>query len=70
MAGESVWRYSGYGFSKIRGPKYKPLTAIVLIIGTPQKGTPNFGKSPRCEEREIPGVGCLIDLCRDLEWWT
>ena len=33
-------------FSKIRGPQYRPQNTIVLIIGTPKRGTPNFGKLP------------------------
>ena len=33
-------------FPKIGGPQYRPPNTIVLIIGTPKKGTPNFGKPP------------------------
>ena len=28
------------------GPQYRPQNIIILIIGTPKKGTPNFGKPP------------------------
>ena len=27
-------------------PQYRPQNTIVLIMGTPQNGTPNFGKPP------------------------
>ena len=33
-----------WSFPKIRGPQYGPQNTIVLIIGTPKNGTPNFGK--------------------------
>ena len=33
-------------FSKKREPQYRPQNTIVLIVGTPQKSTPNFGKAP------------------------
>ena len=32
--------------SQIRGPQYRLPNSIVLIIGTPKKGTPNFGNPP------------------------
>ena len=39
--------------SQNRGPQYRPqntliliIGTIILIIGTPKKGTPNFGKPP------------------------
>ena len=44
---ECAWflhRYSN-GVSQTRGPKYGSPNTIILIIGTPKKGTPNFGKA-------------------------
>ena len=36
-----------YGsFPKIMVPQYRPQYTLVLIIGGPEKGTPNFGKPP------------------------
>ena len=32
--------------SLIRGPQYGPQYTIILIMGNPNKGTPNFRKSP------------------------
>ena len=32
--------------SQIGGPQYRYQNTIVLIIGTPKNGTPNFGKLP------------------------
>ena len=32
--------------SQITGTHYRPQHIIIFIMGTPQKGTPNFGKPP------------------------
>ena len=35
-----------WSFPKIGGPKNRSPNTIILTIGTPKKGTPNFGKPP------------------------
>ena len=37
-------------FPKIRGPRNRPQYILNLILGHPQKGTPNFGKSPNKQD--------------------
>ena len=39
-------RFAKWQFPKIGGTQYRPQYSIVLIMGTPKKGTPNFGKPP------------------------
>ena len=36
-------------FPKIGGPQYRPQNPIILVVRTPKKGTPNFGKPPYVE---------------------
>ena len=42
----TVMGYIGviWWFPKIGGPHYRPQNTTILIIRTPKKGTPNFGK--------------------------
>ena len=42
------WKVSPFHLvvSQNKGPQYRPQNTIVLIIGTPKKGTPSFGKPP------------------------
>ena len=32
--------------SQNEGPQYRPKNSLVLVMGTPKKGTPNLGKPP------------------------
>ena len=52
-------------FPKIGGPQYRPQYIIVLIMGPPKKGTPNFGKPPYCGLVPISHLPDLGD--KDLE---
>ena len=40
------WNWEDLVVSQNRGPQYRPQNTIVLIIRTPKKSTPNFGKLP------------------------
>ena len=42
----SLYMYGNMVVSQNRGPQYSPQNIIVLIMGTPNKVPPNFGKPP------------------------
>ena len=43
-----------------RGPRYRPRSAIVLILGTPKTGIPNF-RNPVCPESPSLSWGLVVD---------
>ena len=48
-------------FPKIRETQYRPQYIIILIMGNPKKGTPNFGKPP-CVSKTKPEFLLQQDL--------
>ena len=45
------------------GPQYRPQNTIVLLVGTPKKGTPNFGKPPFGGKHSISDSGVSCNAC-------